>query len=114
MKIKYYKKAYLPHIHYTIYFKDLSELQGVEIKGSAYTIDFDKNTSIVFIENIKKNSKEKNALPTIAHEIVHVLQNICESRMMDFTSEKEHTAYIMSYLLNVVTEHEYYTPPTKP
>ena len=36
---------------------------------------------------------------TVAHEFVHVLQNICKDRYMNFDDEIEHMAYIMQYLM---------------
>lgn len=95
-----FKEVFLPHIAYTVRFKDLSYLQGVDKRGGAYTLATDDHTTYVFIENIKETVKNEHNFPMIAHEIIHVLQNICKSRLMDFTREEEHIAYIMAHLLN--------------
>lgn len=105
-EIEAYKTVEIPHLGYTVHFKDLSELQGVEIKGGAYCVDFGKHVSVVFIQDIKKSVKEPHLFPLIAHEITHVIQNICRSRMMDITQEVEHTAYLTTYLLNELLGYE--------
>lgn len=102
-----FKHIELPHIGYTVIFKDLSYLKGVEKKGGAYTMAFDSNTSYVFVDKIAQRIKEPNTFPTLAHEIVHVLQNICIARMMDFEKENEHMAYIMQYILNEILGYSY-------
>ena len=43
---------------------------------------------------------KKNPNPcTVAHELTHALQHICEVRHMDFLEEREHMAYIMQYAM---------------
>ena len=97
-----YKTVEIPHLRHTVKFLDLSVLQGVEIKGSAYTAVEDNDTTLVFIEDIEKNVKNIDAIPHIAHELVHVLQILCEKMSTNIEHEKEHTAYLMHYLLSEV------------
>lgn len=104
-----FKKVSLPHLAYTVVFKDLSSLKGVEIKGGAYTVEFDEHSSYVFIFDIAETVKKPHNFPLIAHELTHVLQNICKARLMTFGEEKEHTAYIMAYLLNEVLGYSFNT-----
>lgn len=110
-KNKEYKRVNLPHIGYTVIFQDLKYLRGVPVKGGAYTVTTDSHTSYVFIQDIEKSVKQPFIFPTIAHEIVHVLQNICEARIIEFTSDKEHMAYIAHYLLNTLLGYEYWKEP---
>ena len=98
-------KVEIPHIMTVVHFADLSKLQGVEHKGFAYTCVFgepiEKSGKLeicIFIKDIEKIG-EMDYHGTLAHEIVHAIQFICEELMFDFTEEKEHTAYIISYLI---------------
>jgi len=105
----YHKKAELPHLRATVYFADMSKLQGIEHWGSAYTMVMGEPKKdmrldiIVFVKDILK-SKEFDLSPIISHEIVHVLQILCEERAMKFEDEVEHCAYIMTYLMNVFND----------
>ena len=38
----------------------------------------------------------------LLHEIIHVLQNICHDRNIDFYEEAEHTAYIGDWLFQEI------------
>ena len=102
-QIKAYRVVKLPHIRTTVYFMDLSQLKGIEIKGSAYTCVFGNDPQKieigVFFEKIKKRVKKKELFPWFAHEIQHVIQIICEQIMSTPQEEKEHMAYITTYLL---------------
>lgn len=44
---------------------------------------------------------------TMAHEIMHVLRNICVDFNMDFTRESEHMAYLMQWLLGKAFGYEW-------
>lgn len=97
-------KIELPHLRATVGFADLTKLKGVPEQGSAYTTLIsespDKDILIgVFIKDINKSIKIIGRFPMIAHEVVHVLQILCEHRMMTAEKESEHLAYITSYLL---------------
>jgi len=99
----YYKSVEIPHLRVTVNFLDLSKLQGVEKEGSAYTtvMSQDENMQLniaVFYENIEKSVRKIECMPMIFHEIVHVLQYICENRGIDMEEEKEHMGYLASYL----------------
>ena len=61
------------------------------------------NQSTIYI-NLPLKEKDSGSL---IHEIVHVLQYICEARHIDFISEMEHTAYIAHYIFNKATGYEY-------
>lgn len=49
----------------------------------------------------------RNDMPTLVHEIIHVLQYICESRHVDFIQEQEHMAYIANHIFNQATGFHY-------
>lgn len=93
-----YKTVQIPHLRYKVQFMDMSKLKGVDIKGSGFTCISGEDTTTVFIENIGESVKKISCMPTIAHEIMHVIQILCEKFGMDVESEQEHTAYLTHYL----------------
>lgn len=99
-KIDFYKKIEIPHLRFNVYFMDLSKLQGVPKLGAGYTCIFEDNSATVFLQDIEKNVKRIEFTPYIAHEIMHVIQIICEKFSMRVEIEQEHTAYIMHYLMD--------------
>lgn len=100
--VKSYKAVELPHIRTTVYFMDMSQLKGVPIEGSAYTVEMDydqrKINIAVFIEDIENSVKDMKWMPIIAHELMHVMQIICERIGAQIEEEKEHTAHMTSHL----------------
>ena len=108
-KIKAFRTICLPHLDYTVYVKDLSELKlinesGVEeqIATGGYTTKIDHSSCAIFFEDIKNSSKNIVAIPYLAHEVMHVIQLLCERSQMKVEEEKEHTAYLMHYILNQI------------
>ena len=107
--IDYYKKVEIPHIRFTVYFMDLSKLQGVPKLGAGYTCVFEDTYSengetkvCIFYQDIEENVKRMEFVPYIAHEIMHALQIVCQNLSMQIEEEKEHTAYIMHYLMEQI------------
>lgn len=98
-EIKFYKKIEIPHLHFTVYLKDITELKGVEIKGGACTVPLGDRGVVIFVEDIEETLSVIENMVMIAHEIIHVIQIICEIYGMNIEEEKEHTAYLMSYIL---------------
>lgn len=92
----------IPHLKYEVWVKDMSKLKGVEKKGSGFTCVVNENTACIFIENLKESSIMLERIPHIAHEVTHVLQIICEKFGMKMENEQEHTAYLMSYILEEI------------
>lgn len=111
-RFDYYKKVALPHIRTTVYFLDLSKLQGDSVKGVAYTMPMGDYSGklpesieiCVFIQNIKEAVKKIEYMPVIAHECTHVIQYICEAINAEIQEEKEHMAHIMSHLFEELLE----------
>lgn len=108
-QIDYYKKVEIPHVRFTVYFMDLSKLMGVPKLGAGYTCVFEdthqengKTNVCIFLQDIKENIQKIEFVPYVAHEIMHALQILCENLNMQIEEEKEHTAYIMHYLLEQV------------
>jgi len=87
-------KIYLPHIHYTVYTKPLKAHPSLKY-AQAWTERTNRNTSTIYLPK-KTNDGD------LAHELIHVLQFICEDRNMNFLLEQEHTAYIMQYLMGKI------------
>ena len=105
-EINYYKKVELPHVRFTVYFMDLSNLMGVPQLGAGYTcvledtFQKDGRTNVcIFLQDIEENVKNIEFIPYIAHEIMHALQILCKNLSMRIEEEQEHTAYLMHYLL---------------
>lgn len=97
-----FKTVPIPHLKCNINFMDMEYLQGIEHKGSGFTCIGEDGDICVFIEEISKSSTALSSMPTIAHEIVHVIQILCERHGMKMENEQEHTAYLMYYLLSEV------------
>lgn len=95
-------KIYIPHIHYTVLIRKRSEFTG-SISSLFLCERTDKNTSTLFIEYPLPKYSES----TLAHEITHILQNICQDRHMDFIRENEHMGYLMQYIMNQILGYKY-------
>ncbi len=99
-KPEIYKSVKIPHLRYTVNFMDMSKLKGVEKKGSGYTCVSGENEVAVFFEDIEDMIKVPRNAVILAHEIMHVIQIICDDFGMEIQTEQEHTAYLMTYLLD--------------
>ena len=105
-KIDYFRKIEIPHVRFTVYFMDMSKLMGVPKRGAGCTcvledtFQEDGRTNVcIFLQDISENIKRIEFVPYLAHEIMHALQILCENLTMKIEEEKEHTAYLMHYLL---------------
>lgn len=105
-----FKKVHIPHIRTHVHFLDMTKLQGIEQKGPAYTTVFNVSPHqiniAVFFQEIEETLKRRECVPIIAHELTHVLQYICDETGLDFAEEKEHGAYIMSFLFEQLIDLE--------
>ena len=90
----------IPHLRFTVYVKDMSTLMGIEEKGCGYTCQFDEDSACLFFENLKENRKELQFQPFIAHECLHVIQILCKKYAMSIENESEHTAYLLTYMMD--------------
>ncbi len=95
-------KIELPHIGYTVIVKQRKAYPG---RDSSFALceRTDLNTSTIYIETPVPRKRDS----TLAHELTHVLRNICEDRDMYFQEEREHMAYIMQYLMNRILGYKY-------
>ena len=97
----------IPHLRAELHLFDMSKLRGVPIRGSAYTCIYQERPDdlkldiAIFIQDIEDTAIPENS-PMIAHELVHVLQILCDERNMGITDEKEHLAFLMSYLMEKI------------
>lgn len=87
----------IPHIGYTVVVeqKKKDDRPG----ASAYT-KMVYNAESLMVLPLPINSKKKNVV--LVHEIIHVLQNICEGSNMVFLQEQEHMAYIADWLFQEI------------
>ena len=74
-------------------------LRGMEIKGYGCTTMTGDDECTIFIKDIENTKKTLSRVPYVAHEVVHVLQILCEKFHMKAENEQEHLAYIMFYIL---------------
>lgn len=87
-----YSTVYIPHLNYTVHFKPFTKAPASIRTAHAFIQRDDRDNSSLFLA--------RNVEPsTVAHELVHVLQYICEDRYMVFTDEREHMCYLMQYLM---------------
>lgn len=93
-------KIYIHHLHYTVNIKRLKIVPNDIPNAKRYVWKVDNNTSDMYLP-------EKNTPTDIAHELIHVLQNICASRNMEFTEETEHMGYLMQWLMGKILGYEY-------
>jgi hypothetical protein len=101
MKIK------IPHIFYEVEILDIKKATGVGkemLKSNFVAItEYQNHKSIIYI----KLPIKPVDVPTLCHELVHVLQNICRDNKISFENEEEHTAYIFQYVLNEILGYEF-------
>lgn len=98
----------LPHINYTVRVRPWKMLKDPKWrKSKALFWATGKCVGTLYFRNNPPPS-------TIAHELIHVLQHICESNNMDFCYEIEHMAYIMQYLMIRIQGYEYANEPLYP
>lgn len=100
-------KIYIPHIHYTLKVKDVSKAKSyvkelLKTKVACFHKE-DNFNGCIYIKLPIKNFE----VPLLAHEVIHCLQHICETRNIDFVDEKEHMAYLMSWILNEILGYRY-------
>lgn len=96
------KKIYLPHIHYTVLVKEFIKPPVIIANAKAYVEHLEQGCCILYLQ------KGEKIMPgDLAHEIVHVLQFICEDMNMTFELEREHMAYLMQYIMGQVMGHHY-------
>ena len=97
----------IPHLEYTVYLKDVKQAKGqiaesLKLLQAGTTHESTKSSTIwiklpiTFMES-----------PTLGHEIIHVLQNICRERNIDFILEEEHVAYLFHYIMNECLGYKY-------
>lgn len=103
------KKAYLPHLHYSVFLKEKNKAKEkakimLDSGCVAVTENRDRYSSVIYMDLPLK----KKDLPTLGHELIHVLQNICDLRHIDFVSEQENIAYMFQYLFCEFTGYELY------
>lgn len=99
-------KIYIPHIHYELEVLDIKKAKGITeemLNSGCYgATEYLDHKSIIYI----KLPLKPIDIPTVCHELVHVLQNICRDKRITFINEEEHMAYIMQYLLAEIMGYE--------
>lgn len=93
-------KIQIPHLNYTVSVKPRSAFKSPN-PGFALTENIDRHNAIIYIDN------PKNYPCTVAHEVIHVLGFICETKGIVFENEREHMGYLMQYLMGQILGYEY-------
>lgn len=99
-------KIELPHIGYTVHIKDRRVSKRAASTMHAATERMSAHSATIYIPLPLKRQDE----PTLVHEIIHVLQYICESKHIDFVQEQEHMAYIANHIFNRALGYHYVVP----
>jgi hypothetical protein len=91
MKIRF-GKIFIPHLNYTVWVRPIRAKRPERIPNA-----------IAYVEKIN-NRRCDVYLPlddtpgSLAHELTHALQFICEARHIDFVNEQEHMGYLMQWM----------------
>ena len=93
------KNILIPHLNYMVYVRPLVP-DPKEPETEAYVDLESRHHCVMYL-------KRKCLPPTVAHEITHVLQHLCETRSMRFTEESEHMGYLMQYLMQQILGYEF-------
>lgn len=110
-KIDIKKTISIPHLRACVHLVELDDVfQGSEQKGCAYTFIMNEDEKTIQLDiGIAIKEIEKSLIPEnaniLAHEFMHVIQILCEKRNMKINEEKEHTAFIMNYLMEKSLEN---------
>lgn len=86
-------KLYIPHLNYLVNVKKVPAEKPVY--NAVSWVQWVKDGEVdVYI----KTPVTKTDSSLLAHELIHVLQNIAEDRNIDFLKEGEHMGYLMQWL----------------
>lgn len=98
----YMKKIYISHLHYKI---------EVNFNSKTYLKNIGREACAIHTPNkiqlLLKNKPKLKDFPTVAHEVMHVIQFISKDRGIDMTNEVEHCGYLMQFILNEILEYKY-------
>ena len=88
----------IPHLAYTVkIIINPKEFYGKHASSLMMAENTDRSTATIFLRcPIPKN---RQVIPTLAHEVMHVLQYICQNRAIKMEEESEHMGYLMQYIL---------------
>lgn len=98
------KKIYLPHLNYTVYVRPFKTPPDCISGAGAWFDPLDDDCCAIYLP-------AKVDPTTAAHELVHVLQHICDVRHINFRIEREHMAYVMQHLMGEVLGYSWTKKP---
>lgn len=98
-----YRTISLPHLNYKVYVRRLVKMPDDLPDCDAYWESISTRESAIYL-------KPSAPCTTAAHELVHVMQHICQVRNMIIERESEHMACVMQYLLMQVYGFTYRNP----
>lgn len=88
----------IPHINYRVVIEKMTKANAIG-NCDGYTKWVTPEESLMVLKLPIKGAKTASYA---VHEIIHVLQNICEGSNMTFLMEREHMAYISGYLFDEI------------
>ena len=88
----------LPHINFTVVVEKMTKNNSIG-NADGYTKHISTEECLMVLKLPIKGPRTASFL---VHEIIHVLQNICEGSNMTFLYEREHMAYIAGYLFEEI------------
>lgn len=97
------KKIIIPHLGYTVNVK--LPTKNKPLANAIAWVEYETNNECSLY--IKQPIKAYQ-IPTLAHELIHVLQYVSEARHLHFGLEKEHFGYLMQWLMNEVLGYSYF------
>lgn len=98
-KINHLNEIVISHLNYKIiYGVSPKEFIGAQAKSIMFAEDTNKNCAAV----IFRKKPTQIEMSTVAHEVMHALQYMCQRRNIKMEVELEHMGYLMQYILNEI------------
>lgn len=89
------KNILIPHLGFLI------EVRPIPKNHDAYASTF------IYRDKCKLVLPKGCPASAVAHELIHVLQELCKQRNIDFKEEGEHMGYIMQWLMEEILDGKY-------
>lgn len=94
---KIIKIPHLPNLNIIVYKKEKGDLD----EAGAYS---QRMCAEEYNITLKLPIKGPKTASDLVHEIIHILQYICEDWHMNFINEREHLAYIAGYIFDEICD----------
>ena len=96
--MKIIEEIEIPHLAYKVkVVLDPKEFYGEYHNSLMLAEDTGRSLATIYLR--KPIPKTRKIIPTVAHEVMHVIQYICRNRTIKMEKESEHMGYLMQYIL---------------